>query len=435
MSAWIDMPALASSVAPSVAELVGDDASRVSVGPGEPGGGHAVTQAPLDAGGSEASASFNEDEVGEVAIAWVGPGSLRAALGEPLLEGFERGVIERDAAFVVELAERHAQPRAVVAVVDDVAEFEIEEFTDAQAGAAEHGDGDPGELVVEFSGRVHDRGIDVWWQGAWKGIGLPGDVGLEHEPPAWRVGPPPRPDVIEEAAHGKRGVSVGMRSDLSAVVVAAAVVPGGGPGEERFDVSSFQIGDAREVRVVVADELAKDRQGTGELVDRLGSQHGGSHVEIRANGATNLGRGDGRETGLAGRWPALASMLRGELDHACFEEKTTESEQMATPPSPHRFGQPRRRIDCLLEVVEVVNAQCARASTGERDSERQYFAHGNIGRSGTEQHCHQARACRRQRFIRRLIRISIIEKPRPLCVHKSPRPEFGGDAKKAKTGS
>ena len=42
----------------------------------------------------------------------MGSGTLGTALGEPFLECFERGVVERDAAFVVELAERHTKPGA-----------------------------------------------------------------------------------------------------------------------------------------------------------------------------------------------------------------------------------------------------------------------------------------------------------------------------------
>jgi hypothetical protein len=110
-------------------------------------------------------------------------------------------------------------------------------------------------------------------------------------------------------------------------------------------MSPFQVRDAHQVRVVVADELAEDRQRAGELLDGLGSQHGRSHVEIGAKSAADLRRSDGGKTGLAGGGSALAALLRGDLDHAGLEEKTTEPEQLASPASSHWFGQSGRRID------------------------------------------------------------------------------------------
>ena len=88
----------------------------------------------------------------------MGSGPLVGPVGEPVVEGFEGGVVDGDGAFVVQLAERDPQPGAVGAVVDEVVELEVEELTDAQPGVTQHGDGDAGEPVVEVGDGGHDGG-------------------------------------------------------------------------------------------------------------------------------------------------------------------------------------------------------------------------------------------------------------------------------------
>lgn len=64
-----------------------------------------------------------------------------ATTADPVVEGVESGLVERHGPLVVELAERHSEPGAVVGVVDNTVEFEIEQFAEAQTGAAQDLDG------------------------------------------------------------------------------------------------------------------------------------------------------------------------------------------------------------------------------------------------------------------------------------------------------
>ena len=111
---------------------------------------------------------------------------------------------------------------AVDAVVDEVVELEVEELADAQPGATQHDDGVPREPVVQFSDGGHQGLVDVGREGSGQGVGLAGDVGVEHERVWWRVGPSPRGDVVEEGAHGDCGVGVDVDTDGPVRVVAAA---------------------------------------------------------------------------------------------------------------------------------------------------------------------------------------------------------------------
>ena len=85
----------------------------------------------MDAGGAGPAATFDEHEVGEMAVAWMRSGPMWSAVSEPIVEGVEGDVVDGDGAFVVQLAQRDAEPGAVGAVVDEMVELEIEELTDA----------------------------------------------------------------------------------------------------------------------------------------------------------------------------------------------------------------------------------------------------------------------------------------------------------------
>jgi hypothetical protein len=161
-----------------------------------------------------------------MSVTRVGSGPLAGAVSEPLVERFERGVVDGDGSFVVDLAERDPQPGAVGAVVDEVVELEIEQLADAQPGVAQHGDADAGEPVLEPRDGGHDRGVDVGRERAWQRLGLARDVGVEHQPSSWRVSPAPRGDVVQEGAHGDGGMGVHVRADGSGPVVAASAGSG-----------------------------------------------------------------------------------------------------------------------------------------------------------------------------------------------------------------
>ena len=140
----------------------------------------------------------------------------------------------------------------------------------------------------------------------------------------------------------------------------------------------------RSCGVVVADELAEDGQGAGQLVDRLGSQHGGADVEIGEQRAADLRAAHRAEPGLAGGRAALASMLGGQIDHPGFEQQPAQPEQLAASTAPHRSGQPRRRVDRLAERVEIVDGERTRWPAGEGDGERQHLsARRTSGDGGT----------------------------------------------------
>src|SRR5260370_693658 len=76
-------------------------------------------------------------------------GRVWCALCGPLVGGGQGGGVEGDHAFGGELAERDAQPGPGRAVADDAADFQVEELTDAQARAAQDGQADAGEGVVQ----------------------------------------------------------------------------------------------------------------------------------------------------------------------------------------------------------------------------------------------------------------------------------------------
>ncbi len=82
-------------------------------------------------------------------------------MGDPGVDGGERVGIEGDGSFGAEFAERDSQPDTGGSVVHDASEFEVEAFAEAQPGTSEQHDGGPGEGVVEFGDRGHDRSVDV----------------------------------------------------------------------------------------------------------------------------------------------------------------------------------------------------------------------------------------------------------------------------------
>jgi hypothetical protein len=71
----------------------------------------------------------------------MGKGSLRSAFAHPLVQHCKGRVVERDDAFAVEFTQRDFEPGAVAGQDPEAVEFEVEEFAEPEAGAAQQGDG------------------------------------------------------------------------------------------------------------------------------------------------------------------------------------------------------------------------------------------------------------------------------------------------------
>ena len=181
-------------------ELVGGDAQRVPVVAAQRCGAGCVVESVAEPVGAEASATLDEQEVRCPALARVGQGSLRAAQGHPLVECVEGGGVEGDGAFGAEFAEWHLQPATVAGRVPDAVQLEVEQFAEADAGAAQQGQSDAGERVVELVDCGHQVPVDIGWQCSRQRFVEAGDVAGEQQPTWWAFGPAPERDVIEEAA-------------------------------------------------------------------------------------------------------------------------------------------------------------------------------------------------------------------------------------------
>ena len=135
----------------------------------------------LDPRRAEVAAVLDENEVDWSVVSGVWECSLLLASGEPVVEGVEGGGVEGDDSFGVEFAERHAQPAAGGAVVDDCVEFEFEQFTDAQTGPTQDRQRDAGEGVIEVVDGGHESLVDIRGERAREECGLFGDVAGEHQ--------------------------------------------------------------------------------------------------------------------------------------------------------------------------------------------------------------------------------------------------------------
>jgi len=91
---------------------------------------------------------LGEQEVGEHPGAWVRQRPVRTTEADPLVEHGDGGRRQRHHAFGGELAQRYLQPGAGGPVVDDAAQFQVEQLADPQPGAAQHDQPDTGERIV-----------------------------------------------------------------------------------------------------------------------------------------------------------------------------------------------------------------------------------------------------------------------------------------------
>ena len=86
---------------------------RLPVAAAQPGCVGGVIQATAQPPGGRPLASFGEQEIGWPAQPGMGLGPLRAALGDPFIQGSQGGGVERHGPLGGELAEWDFQPAAV----------------------------------------------------------------------------------------------------------------------------------------------------------------------------------------------------------------------------------------------------------------------------------------------------------------------------------
>ena len=90
---------------------------------------------------------LDEQEVGGLAGAGVWQGALGAALRCPSVQRVEGRLVQGDGAFGAELAQWDLQPAAVTGEVEQAVQLEVEQFAQAQPGAAQDGQAVAGERV------------------------------------------------------------------------------------------------------------------------------------------------------------------------------------------------------------------------------------------------------------------------------------------------
>ena len=207
-----------------VSELVGVDVSDAGVDRGE-------LQVVAEPSGAH---PFPVDDPHEVDRS-VGSGMLHrsagASVSSPFVEGCEGGFVDGDGAFGVEFADRDTQPGAVVVVVGEAVEFEVQEFAGSQAGAAQNSDRAACGDVVEFVDGGHQVAVGVGGQRSGDGGRDPGKVAA-MEQWSWRpLGPTPQGDVFEEGLQRRHG-SV-LTGDRHGLTVAASTSRGAGVVPDR----------------------------------------------------------------------------------------------------------------------------------------------------------------------------------------------------------
>lgn len=125
-------------------------------------------------------------------------GALSTARGHPCIEHLDGDGFERHRALGAELADRNAQPRAVLPEVHQAVEFKVEQLADADAGGAQKDEPSPSEWVVEVLDGSHERGVGLWIERARHRFGQSRQVGEEEQASARAGCPSPGGDVFEE---------------------------------------------------------------------------------------------------------------------------------------------------------------------------------------------------------------------------------------------
>ena len=164
-------------------------------------------------------------------------------------------------AFGGELAERHLQPGAGRAVVDDAAEFEVEQLADPQPGAAQHGqparaNGSSRSATAAIS-RASTSGVRARGSG-WASSG---NVGGEHQPPGGPFGPAPGGDVVEQVAHARARWLHDRGRDLLVAGHAGPASDGCGSSQELLDVAAVQLPQDAHLGMLRGEVLGERRSG------------------------------------------------------------------------------------------------------------------------------------------------------------------------------
>jgi hypothetical protein len=172
----------------------------------EPGRGGGELERSADPTGAHSPAVDDEQQLDGPLGARVDQSPAPAPTADPVVEGVEGGLVERHGPLVVELAERHSEPGAVVGVVDDTVEFEIEQFAEAQIGAAQDVDGAASGGVVELVDGGHEVSVAVGAQRSGDGFGEAWQVAAMDKRPGRSLRPSPQGEVLEERLERRHGL-------------------------------------------------------------------------------------------------------------------------------------------------------------------------------------------------------------------------------------
>ena len=114
----------------------------------------------------------------------------------------------------------------------------------------------------------HQRGVGIGGERARQRPWQAGHVAGEDQPALGPVGPSPQGDVIEEVPDGQHGAVHGWGRDT--LVAGDPAAPGAGavPGQERFDVAAFELGERGEVGELRGEELAEEDEVVDQPVHR-----------------------------------------------------------------------------------------------------------------------------------------------------------------------
>ena len=243
-----------------------------------------------------------------------GSGRCAPRWADPLVERGDGGRRQRHHAFGGELAQRHLQPGAGGPVVDDAAEFQVEQLADPQPGAAQHVQPDPGERIIQASNGVHHRRVDVGGQRARQRLVKLGDVGGEDQPPRRRLFPAPGGDVIEQVAQAQhrrlrdRGRDGATGAGGSAL---PAPAPGTVPGQVALDAGAVQPAQAGNLGVVGGEVFGERQQVVDQRFHRLRAQHRRAHPDVAQQGVPDrFGHRDLGETLLEAACRVAAVKVR-----------------------------------------------------------------------------------------------------------------------------
>ena len=130
---------------------------------------------------------------------------------------------------------------------------------------------------------------------------------------------------------------------------------GRGPRQEGLDVVAFERTERVEFGKALAEELTKDGERTGELVEGLRADDGGPRLEVGEDAVAHSGGGHRREPLGPSCRPTFSPTRRRVLGHVRLEKQLAQPEQLAVTAPPHRRGQARAALGEGHEGFEVVH--------------------------------------------------------------------------------